>query len=65
MLYIKFEINNLSKYSDFQKLFNHMQETRKAYDLEEFEEEEPEYDWENMTEEEYQKILNEPIVSSE
>ena len=66
MLYIKFEINNLSKYTDFQKLFGHMQETRQAgYDADEFEEEETEYDWENMTDDEYQKFLEEPTVTPE
>lgn len=64
MLYIKFEINNLSKYADFQKLFDHMQETRQeGYELEyminadEIEDtSEPDYDWENMSDDEFQKL---------
>lgn len=64
MLYIKFEINNLSKFADFQNLFQHMQETRQdGYQFEDVQptnnkEDQPDPDWENMTDEDYQKYFD-------
>lgn len=59
MLYIKFDIIDSSKYFDFHKLFNHMINTRQP-NYEEEEEEEPKFNWENMTDKEmevaFQKI---------
>lgn len=61
MLYIQFQIKNPSKYTDFQKLFDHMVATRQVgfeFDNEEPEDEEPEYDWEAMSDDESQAIIN-------
>ncbi|NVK51402.1 MAG: hypothetical protein HWD85_00600 [Flavobacteriaceae bacterium] len=58
MLYIKFNINDQQKYQDFQKLYKHMVMTRQPGF--EFKEEEPkEIDWDNLTEEESNKAIEE------
>lgn len=61
MLYIKFDIQNSSKYNTFQKLYDHMVLVRQVdFVFEEEEEEEaPELDWDAMTEEEIEKALDE------
>lgn len=48
MLYIKFEIQDSSKYKDFQKLYNHMVMVRQPGFK--FDEEGPNFDWDTMTE---------------
>lgn len=51
MLYIKFNINDSSRFIDFQKLYDHMVSVRQpGFEFEE--EETPEFDWDNMTPEE-------------
>lgn len=47
MLYIKFNIQDSSKYEDFQKLYEHMVKTRQpGFDF--IEEDAPEFDWDSM-----------------
>jgi len=51
MLYIKFKIQDASKYEDFQKLYEHMVKLRQPnFKLED--EYPPEFDWDNLTEQE-------------
>lgn len=57
MLYIKFNIQDSSKYNTFQKLYDHMVLVRQP-DFS-FEDESPEFDWDAMTEEEVEKALDE------
>jgi hypothetical protein len=57
MLYIKFEIQDSSKFEDFQKLYDHMVEVRQPGFK--FDEEGPEFDWDTMPEEEVQAALEE------
>ena len=63
MLYVIFDIEDPVKFEAFQKLYDHMVKTRQP-DFEFEEEEEPEIDWETITDEEYQALLegwrNEP-----
>tara|TARA_R110000796_G_scaffold71409_3_gene162069 strand:+ start:58979 stop:59560 length:582 start_codon:yes stop_codon:yes gene_type:complete len=48
MLYIKFNVQDLSKYRDFERLYEHMVEVRQSGFK--FEEEEgPDFDWDSMT----------------
>lgn len=56
MLYIKFNIQDSQKYTDFQKVYEHMVEVRQpGFEFEE--EEPPKFDWDNMTEEEGDEAL--------
>ena len=58
MLYIKFQIQDASKYSDFQKLYAHLLKIRQpGFVLEK--EEEPQFDWDTMTPEEVKEALKE------
>ncbi|MCE7995648.1 MAG: hypothetical protein HEP71_26960 [Roseivirga sp.] len=58
MLYIKFDIQDSSKFMAFEKLYAHMVKVRQPGF--EFEEEEvPEFDWDNMTPEEVDKGVKE------
>ncbi|WP_452230807.1 hypothetical protein [Lacinutrix sp. MEBiC02404] len=52
MLYIKFNIQNASKYLDFQKLYAHMVETREPGFNFQDDESAPEMDWDSMKNEE-------------
>ncbi len=56
MLYIKFNIKDSSKYTDFEKVYDHMIKVRQP-DFEFVEEEMPEFDWGEMTDEEINKGL--------
>lgn len=62
MLYVKFNIEAYSKYEDFQKLYDHMVQVRQPGFN--FEEEEPEIDWDSMSPKEIddmvEKISNPP-----
>ncbi|WP_458626366.1 hypothetical protein [Winogradskyella sp. PC D3.3] len=51
MLYIKFKIQDASKYEDFQKLYEHMVKLRQP-NFELKDENPPEFDWDNMNEQE-------------
>lgn len=55
MLYIKFHIEEATKYNDFVKLYNHLEMVRKPGF--EFEDEVPEFDWDNMNENEVNEAL--------
>lgn len=55
MLYIKFNIQDSSKYTHFQKLFEHMVDTRKPGFS--FEEELPVFDWDNLNDKEVDEAL--------
>lgn len=55
MLYIKFQIEEATKYNDFVKLYNHLEMVRKPGF--EFEDEVPEFDWDNMNENEVNEAL--------
>ena len=57
MLYIKFEIQDSSKFEDFQKLYDHMVKVRQPGFK--FDEEGPEFDWDTMPEEKVQAALEE------
>ncbi|WP_231567328.1 hypothetical protein [Lacinutrix sp. Hel_I_90] len=57
MLYIKFEIQDSSKFEDFQKLYDHMVKVRQPGFK--FDEEGPEFDWDTMPEEEVEAALEE------
>ncbi len=57
MLYIKFEIQDSSKFEDFQKLFDHMVRVRQPGF--EFDDEGPEFNWDNMPKEEYDAAMAE------
>lgn len=57
MLYIKFEIQDSAKYEDFQKLYNHMVKVRQPGFK--FDDEGPEFDWDNMPEEEVDAAVGE------
>ncbi|WOI39055.1 hypothetical protein R1T43_08545 [Alteromonas sp. CI.11.F.A3] len=62
MLYIKFGISSSSRVEDFTSLFFYMQEVRAPHY--EFDVQTPDYDWDNMTEEEIsiaaQRTLQDP-----
>lgn len=60
MLYIKFDINNLTKFTDFQKIYKHMVYVRQP-DYRYADEEPPDFDWDNMTQEEIDKGVQELI----
>jgi hypothetical protein len=51
MLYIKFNITDPSKYTDFKKLYEHMLQVRQPNFVIE-DEKTPEFDWDNMTDKE-------------
>ena len=55
MLYIKFQIEEATKYNDFVKLYNHLEMVRQPGF--EFEDEVPEFDWDNMNENEVNEAL--------
>jgi len=61
MLYVKFTVEDESKYQDFQKVYDHMLMTRQSYF--EFEEEEDddedEFDWMHSSQEEINQYLEE------
>lgn len=60
MLYIKFHINNPNKYKEFEALFDFMVKCRDySHQFEEPEEEE--VDWNNLSEEEMDRILDEDM----
>jgi hypothetical protein len=60
MLYIKFDIQDSSKYTDFQKVYDHMLQTRQPNFK--FEEDEgPDFDWDRMTEDEIQEATKQLI----
>jgi len=56
MLYIKFNIQDPSKYTAFQKLYTHMVKIRQP-DFEFEEEEAPQFDWDKMAQEEINEAL--------
>ncbi|MDW7691875.1 hypothetical protein R9C00_15970 [Flammeovirgaceae bacterium SG7u.111] len=57
MLYIKFNIEDPSKYIDFQKLYNHMVEVRQpGYKFKE--EDGPEIDWDSLTDQEMTEVID-------
>ena len=58
MLYIKFTIQDQQKYQDFQKVYDHMVMVRQP-DFEFEEEEDDEFDWNNSSQEEINKYLDE------
>ena len=56
MLYIKFNIQDSSKYQDFERLYDHMVKVRQpGFKFEE--EEGPEFDWDGMTQAEVDKAV--------
>ncbi|XMO86545.1 hypothetical protein AAFN75_17305 [Algibacter sp. AS12] len=57
MLYIQFEIQNTSKFEDFQTLYNHMVKVRQPSFK--FDDVGPEFDWDTMPEEEVEAALKE------
>jgi hypothetical protein len=57
MLYIKFEIQDSSKFEDFQKLYDHMVKVRQPGFK--FDDEGPEFDWDTMPEEEVDAAMAE------
>ena len=56
MLYIKFDIQDTSAYQDFQKLYGHMVAVRQP-DHEFDDDEGPDFDWDNMPQEEVTRSL--------
>ena len=55
MLYVKFKIEETEKLNDFQKLYNHLIAVRQPeFD---FEDEVPEFDWNNMSEKEMEEAF--------
>ncbi len=55
MLYIKFDIQDTSRYQDFQKLYDHMVAVRQPDHT--FDDEGPHFDWDSMTQEEVDSSL--------
>jgi len=55
MLYIKFKIQDASKFEDFKRLYNHMVQVRQPGF--QFDDEGPEFDWDNMTKDEVDVAL--------
>ncbi|MEO9570571.1 MAG: hypothetical protein ABJH82_02890 [Polaribacter sp.] len=63
MLYVKFIIEENEKFNDFKKLYNHLVAVRKP-DFD-FEDEVPEFDWNNMNEKEMEEALKKIDLASD